>query len=122
MAFAKGEWLEALSDLPELFVDRGIAHARKEGGEFPPSIPQFRSWCIPDDEELGVESELEAYKKYINQNYSGIVRAVSFHLSSYDMRMASVKEARRMFKEAYQLVLPEYRAQCKQQLFLEHQN
>lgn len=101
---AKSEWMEGLDDLTLEQIRKGIARCRKEGGEFPPSIPEFRKLCLPTNEDIGILDEEEAYQQLCAKEYRHqLVKEISRCIDEYSWRMMSFKEGRKRFKVVYDL-------------------
>lgn len=56
-------WVSALSDLKAGQLKRGLERCVREGGNWPPSLPQFRKWCNATPEDLGLLPEYLAFKE-----------------------------------------------------------
>lgn len=57
---ALDEWRRGLHDVSRQGVERALNLCRRGDDDFPPSLPQFRRWCLPSAGELGLESPDEA--------------------------------------------------------------
>jgi hypothetical protein len=103
---AKGEWFAGLNDLSEADIDRGLNVCRKKGGEWPPSLPQFRDWCLPSLEELGVLDEHTAYQAFLRHDYSDpLVNEVKNQVDMYYIRLLPREQNKKEFLRVYRLVL-----------------
>jgi hypothetical protein len=103
LVVAKSEWLQALDDLPESEITRGISYCRKYGGEFPPSIPEFRKMCLPQPAELGIMSESDCYALLSRNNTEDfLVREIAKRIDVYNWRNLPAASARKVFKEVYE--------------------
>jgi hypothetical protein len=112
---AKSEWYEALRCFTDEDVKRGLIFCRKNGGAFPPSIPEFVKMCQPTLEELGILSEERAFQHFSEKNFENpIIKKTVQILDYFSVYRMSTKDARREFLRVYKLCIEDYLAEIKQ--------
>lgn len=108
-AVAKGEWQAILQELTAKQIERGLTQCRKAGGDFPPSIPQFRKMCFLTPQEIGILNEMEAYHQFARRDYSNaVVAMVSRHVDLHNFYLYSETKAKRVFIENYRACVEIY--------------
>jgi len=106
---AKSEWYEALRNFSDEEIMRGLSYCRKQGGEFPPSIPEFVKMCQPTLEELGILSEDRAFQNFVEQKFDNpLVKKTLQKLDYFSVYRMSTKDARREFLRMYRLCVEDY--------------
>lgn len=106
---AKEEWHEGLEDLTVEQIKKGLSHCRKNGDQFPPSIPQFRQMCLPTLEEMNVIEEEEAYYQLSNHDYSNpLVHEISKKIDLYSWNQMTVEDARKKFARVYDVCVKQW--------------
>lgn len=111
---AMTEWREALAGVTPDQVATGLRADVVRGDAWPPSSAQFRALCfaIPSKTEIAAEID-----KYVSATYpnlysksrshgslSPFARLVWQNMDSYNWRSCDKDEARRMLRDAYELV------------------
>jgi hypothetical protein len=111
---AKMEWFEALKEMHEYDIRRGLAHLRAKGGEFPPSIPGFVQMCTPPLSEFGILSREEAYQAFCAKDFSNAVVSkteIALRPRHFDMTQMWAKDHKREFLTQYDICVRNYIAQ-----------
>lgn len=104
ISVAKREWYEGLKDLSMEQLKHGFDHIRKKGGEFPPSIPEFRKACMPSAEELGIMPVSEALIKFFAKDFSNpMIESVYKKIGSWDYQHLTTRELTKQFTELYKI-------------------
>jgi hypothetical protein len=112
---AKSEWYDALRGFSDAEVQRGLSFCRKNGGAFPPSIPEFVKMCQPTLEELGVLSEERAFQDFLQKNFENpILKKTVQMLDYFGVSRMSTKDARREFLRIYKLCVEDYLVEVRQ--------
>jgi replication protein P len=125
--FAKLEWQEGLADLTDEEIKRGLNYCRKEGDDFPPSIPAFRKFCLPTAEELGFPFPEEAYRlavKYAhekNWKHNIIYKTVEI-IGFYEFNNGYENKIRPRFIKIYKHLLTAEIAKHREKLTLFNEN
>ena len=100
---AADTWASALSGITPQQIADGLRACVAEGDEWPPAAPRFRAMC------LGIPSyatvKLESTRK--SEHWSRFTRSVWLKVDSYAHRHASVRDADRMLKDAYDIACEE---------------
>lgn len=106
MTVARDEWLKALQGFEESSIERGLAHLRIKGGQFPPNIPEFVKMCIPKPEEFGIIDEERAYQAFLAKDFSNpVVFATQKALQprEFEMRIMWTRDHKKEFLKMYKI-------------------
>lgn len=100
---AADTWASALSGVTPQQIADGLRACVAEGDEWPPAAPRFRAMClgIPSFSSVKLESTKPGHER------SPFTRAVWLKVDSYAHRHASVRDADRMLKDAYDIACEE---------------
>ena len=63
LADRTGQWLDTLSDLHLNQLELGIRRVKREGRDWPPSAPEFRRFCQPKPEDIGLPEMAKAWQE-----------------------------------------------------------
>lgn len=106
LLIAKSEWADALNEFSDHEIKQGLAHCRRHGSEFPPSIPQFIRYCLPTLDDLQLPSPDAAYQLAIHSQANGqwendlIYNAVAL-IGFYEFRMNPAYKVKPEFIKCY---------------------
>lgn len=100
---AADTWASALSGITPQQIADGLRACVSEGDEWPPAAPRFRAMCvgIPSYATVKLESTRPAEER------SRFTRLVWLKVDGYAHRHASVRDADRMLKDAYDIACEE---------------
>lgn len=65
-----GIWAMGLSGLTRDDLIRGVGKCVKAGMDWPPSLPEFRQLCEPDERDLGLPTMEQAYNAAARRDWS----------------------------------------------------
>lgn len=115
LAVAKSRWEQALADLTDKQIEKGLSACEKSGKEFPPSIPEFRKMCLPTMWELGILPIEEAYEQFCAKDHShSLVEDIYLKIGSWNFKTLSSVELRKRFNTCYQMVCDKYLMESKE--------
>lgn len=100
---AADTWASALSGITPQQIADGLRACVAEGDEWPPAAPRFRAMCLGIPSYATVKLELTR----TSDQWSRFTRSVWLKVDSYAHRHASVKDADRMLKDAYDIACEE---------------
>ncbi len=63
LADRTGQWLDTLIDLHPNHLELGIRRVKREGNDWPPSAPEFRRFCQPKPEDMGLPEMAKAWQE-----------------------------------------------------------
>lgn len=100
---AADTWASALSGITPQQIADGLRACVAEGDEWPPAAPRFRAMClgIPSYATVKLESTRPGEQR------SRFTRSVWLKVDSYAHRHASVRDADKMLKDAYEIACEE---------------
>lgn len=100
---AADTWASALSGITPQQIADGLRACVAEGDEWPPAAPRFRAMClgIPSYATVKLESTRPGEQR------SRFTRSVWLKVDSYAHRHASVRDADKMLKDAYDIACEE---------------
>lgn len=65
-----GTWAKGLAGLDSEDVGRGVRRVIEAGMDWPPSLPEFRKLCEPDEADLGLPTMNQAYRAAARRDWS----------------------------------------------------
>lgn len=101
-------WAHGLADLRPGQIKRGLERCLREGGDWPPSLPQFRKWCRASPEDLGLPPEYVAFREAAehigNQDHvwsHAAVYVAAREVGSYNLKTMPMTQSSRLFGQCY---------------------
>lgn len=116
LVVAKGEWESVLENLDEKKIVRGLEKCKKQGSEFPPSIPTFFKMCFLDAIDVDIISEPEAFSDYANRDYRNhLVQIIRSLIDRFTFDKSTIENAQRTFSKAYKQAVNIYLRQLNEE-------
>lgn len=108
-----GTWRRALAGFTREQIGLGINHAVKSGDPWPPTLPQFRAWCLPTAAELGIPNFESAYREAAqgvvpHQAHTWshpVVYHAAYEVGQYEFLHLGDDVLRKMFRRAYDVIV-----------------
>ena len=92
---AGSEWGAAIAGMNRASLDAGLNHYRMAGGQWPPSMGEFRAAC------LAIPSLPMVQREIAGDQRSPFAKLVMEHLDLWAYKSASTDKAERMLRNAY---------------------
>jgi hypothetical protein len=107
-----GTWSKGLAGLTAEDIGRGVRRVIDLGMEWPPSLPEFRKLCEPDEVDLGLPTMDQAYRAASRRDWS--LHPAVYHAAKivgvWDLEQKPEHITRPRFADAWESIIKRIRS------------